>query len=277
MGSIASMKAAYLGPPGTFSEEALRAFDASNKWEPVPFPTLAEAYRALASRQAAFAVLPIENSLEGTVGTTLDLLVQEPGPLIRAEKAVPIRHHLLTRLETKLEEIRTVVSHPQALAQCAQFLQSRRPSATQLAAPSTADGARQASEQPGVAAVASLAAAQRFGLTALAKDIQDEPDNTTRFVLLSAQDAPRTGRDKTSIAIALEHQPGALYDALGGFASAGINLTKLESRPSRRALGEYLFFIDFEGHRSDDLVDHVLAALRKRALRVLLLGSYPSG
>jgi prephenate dehydratase len=270
-------KVAYLGPPGTFSEEAVHALDPSREWEPVPEPSLWAAYHALTSGQVELAVLPIENSVEGAVGATLDLLAHEPGPLICAELALPVRHHLLARPATRWEEITTVASHPQALGQCARFLDERLPSATQLPTPSTADGAQRASVQPGVAAVASLAAAEHYGLEAIAKDIQDEPENATRFVLLSSHAAPRTGKDKTSLAVVLEHWPGALHALLGDFAAAGLNLTKLESRPAKRGLGQYLFFIDFLGHQEDPDVARVLAQLGQRAHRVRVLGSYPVG
>jgi prephenate dehydratase len=221
--------------------------------------------------------LPIENSVEGAVGATLDLLVHEPGPLIRAELALPIRHHLLSAPGTKWEEIQRVASHPQALAQCARLLRDRLPRAARLSTSSTADAARIAATEHGTAAIASVAAAGRYGLDTLAADIQDEADNNTRFVLLSMEDAPPAAASKTSIAVVLGHRPGALHEALGVFAGAGINLTKVESRPSKRRLGEYLFFIDFEGQRADPRVAQVLEQLRERTLRFTFLGSYPAG
>jgi len=271
------MRVAYLGPPGTFSEEALSQCDLARGGEHLPAATFAEAYDMLLRGDADAALLPIENSLEGAVGAILDLLVHRPGPLIRRELALRVRQHLLVRAGTRLDGIRRVISHPQPLGQCARFLNERLPNATREPAHSTADAARRvAAGEPDAAAIGSLVAAQRYGLEVLATDIQDGDDNYTRFVLVARADEPQTGTDKTSIAFTLDRdRPGGLYEVMGEFATRGINLSKVESRPMKQALGHYIFFVDFEGHRLDPAGEAALAGVRARVHRLYLLGSYP--
>lgn len=271
------MRIAYLGPPGTFSEEALSHCDLARDGEHVPAATFAEAYDLLLRGDADAALLPIENSTEGQVGAILDLLVHRPGPLIRRELPLRVRQHLLVRPGTRPESIRRILSHPQPLGQCARFLGERFPAASREPTLSTADAARRvAAGEPDAAAIGSLAAAQRYGLEVLAGDIQDSDENVTRFVLVARADEPPTGADKTSIAFTLDRdRPGGLYEVIGEFATRGINLSKVESRPMKQALGHYVFFVDFEGHRLDPVGEAALGGVRARVHRLFLLGSYP--
>jgi prephenate dehydratase len=271
------MRVAYLGPPGTFSEEAVARCELARGAEAVPMASIADAYDAVFKGEVESALLPIENSLEGSVGTTLDLLVQHPGPLIRREVLLPVRQHLLARPGTRLEEIRRVLSHPQPFGQCARFLRARLPEASLEPTRSTADAARQvAAGEPGAAAIGSRAAADRYGLVLLAESIQDLDENVTRFVLLARTDEAPTGKDRTSIAFTLDRdRPGGLHEVLGEFARRGLNLSKVESRPIKRVVGHYVFYLDFEGHRDDPAGAEALEAVRGRVHRLHLLGSYP--
>ena len=271
------MRVGYLGPPGTFSEEAVARCDLAAGGEAVPFRTFADAYRALARGDLDGALLPIENSIEGSVGTNLDLLVAEPGPLIRRELLLPVRQHLLARPGTRLADVQRVLSHPQPLGQCSRFLRDNLPGALLEPTHSTADAARKvAAGEPGAAAIGAAAAATRYGLAILAESIQDVDENVTRFVLLAKADEAPTGRDRTSIAFTLDRdRPGGLYEVLGEFARRGINLSKVESRPMKEALGHYVFFLDFEAHRLDAAGADALAGVRALAHRMFLLGSYP--
>jgi prephenate dehydratase len=271
------MRIAYLGPPGTFSEEAVARCDLAKGDEPSPQPTFAAAYAALRRGEVDGALLPIENSIEGSVGATLDLLVHEPGPLIRRELLLPVRQHLLARSGVRLEDVKRVISHPQPFGQCSRFLRERLPEASLEPALSTADAARKVSAgAEDAAAIGSRAAAERYGLALLAESIQDVDENVTRFVLLAAADEAPTGRDRTSIAFTLDRdRPGGLYEVLGELARRGINLSKVESRPMKEALGHYVFFLDFERHRLDPEAAAALAGVRALVDRLYLLGSYP--
>lgn len=271
----AGMRVAYLGPPGTFSEEAVARCDLAR--EAVPFATFADAYHALRKGDVEGALLPIENSIEGSVGANLDLLVLEPGPVIRREVLLPVRQHLLGRPGSRIEEVRRVLSHPQPLGQCSRFLRERLAGASLEPTSSTADAARKvAAGEPGAAAIGGQAAAERYGLVVLADRIQDSEENVTRFVLLTNVDEGPTGDDRTSIAFTLDRdRPGGLYEVLGELANRGINLSRIESRPMKEALGHYVFFIDFERHRLDPVGSEALAGVRARVHRLYMLGSYP--
>jgi prephenate dehydratase len=272
------MRVAYLGPPGTFSEEALGSCDLVAAAERRDYPTIAEAFEAVAKGEVDCGLLPIENSLEGSVTTTLDMLVHRPGLRIRREVLLPVHQQLMARPGTALKAVTRVLSIPIALAQCQTFLRGRLPGVALEPALSTADAARKAAEREGAAAVASRAAAERYGLEILAENIQDGEANATRFVLVAREDEKPTGRDRTSIAFTLDRdRPGGLYEVLGEFARRNINLSKIESRPNRQALGHYVFFIDFEGHRSDPSGAEALAGVLHRVHALHLLGSYPRG
>ncbi len=270
------MRVAYLGPPGTFSEAAVTCCELVRGADRVPLPTFADAYEAALGGETEAAVLPIENSIEGSIDATLDLLAHRPGVLIRREILLPVEHHLMAARGTTLESVTRVLSHPQALGQCAAFLRRRLPGIPTEASHSTAEAARKVAESPGCAAIGPATSADRYGLEILARSIQDSEGNTTRFVLLMRDDEAPTGSDKTSIAFTLDRDhPGGLYEVLGEFARRGINLSRIASRPTRRAMGHYIFFVDFEGHRLDPSGSEALEGVRSRVHSLHVLGSYP--
>jgi prephenate dehydratase len=271
------MRIAYLGPPGTFSEEAVTRCELAGGDEPMPCASFPDAWDAVLAGRADAALLPVENSIEGAIGTTLDLLVHRSGLMILRELLLPVQQQLLAAPGTTLSQVIRVLSHPQPLGQCARFLRERLPGARLEATHSTADAAIQVSQGlAGAAAIGSRAAAGRYGLSIIAESIQDSDENTTRFVLVARQDAPPTGRDRTSIAFTMDRdRPGGLYEVMGEFASRGINLSKIESRPMKQALGHYVFFVDFEGHRLDAPSAAALESVRRRVHQFHLLGSYP--
>jgi prephenate dehydratase len=271
------MRIAYLGPPGTFSEEAVSRCDLAAGDEPVPCASFQDAWEAVLAGTAEAALLPVENSIEGAIGTTLDLQVHRHGLLIRREVLLPVQQQLLAPAGTTLDQVTSVLSHPQPLGQCTRFLRERLPGARQEATTSTAEAARRVSEGlAGAAAIGSRAAAGRYGLAIIAESIQDSDENTTRFLLVAASDEAPTGRDRTSIAFTLDRdRPGGLYELMGEFASRAINLSKIESRPMKQALGHYVFFVDLEGHRLDAPCAAALESVRRLVHRFYLLGSYP--
>ncbi|HTT70866.1 MAG TPA: prephenate dehydratase [Anaeromyxobacteraceae bacterium] len=272
------MRIGYLGPPGTFSEEALGRCDLAKAAERRDFPTIQDAIEAVGRGEVEASLVPIENSLEGSVNATLDTLVHRPGLRIRREVLLPIEQQLLALPGTELAGVTRLLSHPQPLGQCAAFLREHLPGVPQEAATSTAEAARLAAERQGVAAIGSRAAAERYGLSILRESIQDGEGNTTRFVLVARADEKPTGRDRTSIAFTLDRdRPGSLYEVLGEFARRQINLSKIESRPNKQALGHYVFFIDFEGHRSEPKGAEALSGVLERVHALHLLGSYPRG
>lgn len=269
------MRVAYLGPPGTFSEEAASRCELAR--EAVPYPSFAEAYGALRRGEVDGAILPVENSIEGSVGATLDLMVHDPGPLVRRELLLPVRQHLLGRAGTRLTGVTRVLSHPQPLGQCSHYLHEKLPGAVLEPTLSTADAARKIAEgYPGAVSIGGQAAAVRYGLEVLEENIQDVDENVTRFLLLAQADEAPTGKDRTSMAFTMDRdRPGGLHEVLGELANRGINLSRLESRPMKQALGHYVFFVDFEGHRLDPECAEALERVRTKVHRLLLFGSYP--
>jgi prephenate dehydratase len=272
------MRVGYLGPPGTFSEEAISRCDLAAGAERVDYPTIADTIEAVAKREVEMSLVPIENSLEGSVNVTLDMLVHRPGLRIRREVLLPVEQQLLARPGTKLSDVSRILSHPQPLGQCIGFLREKLHGVPHEISSSTAEAARQAAEREGCAAIGSRAAAERYGLAVLAQSIQDGEGNTTRFVLVAREDEKPSGRDRTSIAFTLDRdRPGGLHEVLGEFAKRQINLSKIESRPNKQALGHYVFFIDFEGHRSEPQGAEAIAGVLERVHAFHLLGSYPRG
>ncbi len=274
---LSCRRVAYLGPAGTFTEEALLSWPGLDFEASIPFPTVEEAILAVQDNLADKAVVPIENSLEGSVNATLDCLAFEADVFIQAEKVCQVRHCLLARRGRKLEEITRVVSHPQAAAQCRRHLMQLLPGVGQEAAYSTSEAARRVadSEEP-LAALGSALAAELYDLEIIYRGMEDHPENRTRFILLGKEKVPPTGRDKTSL-VCFIHQdrPGMLLQILQEFAYRYINLTKIESRPMKKTLGEYCFFIDCEGHEEDEVVASAIKCLRCKLPEVKLLGSYP--
>lgn len=278
------MRAAYLGPSGTFSEEALRA--AAPELEPVPVATLREVVLAVQRGAVERAIVPFENALEGGVDPVLDALALEaPDVALISEHVQPVVHNLVGPDGLALEEIETVLSHPQALAQCARWLAERIPHAVTVPTASTADAVREVASdasRPGRAAIGPRLAAERYGAHVLASEIEDEPGNATRFALLapvSAAPAPPEGVPaKTALVYwgAGSGSPGWLVDCLTGFASRGVNLVRIESRPLRQGMGRYMFFLDLEGSLASPAVAEAVEELRGHAEVVRVLGSFPA-
>lgn len=265
---------AYLGPPGTFTEEAALRYRPDAQF--LPFPSEAAVASAVESGMADEGVLAIENSLDGSVTRTLDVLIHESALAIRAELILPIEHCLIVPPGTTAEDVRVISSHPQALNQCRKFIERCFPNATEAAALSNSAAVEEMLNKQGGAAIGPARAAELHGAEILARGIQDNPHNKTRFVALGKTDGQPTGRDKTSIALSVAHdRPGTLVGVLHEFSDRAINLTKIESRPSREELGTYIFLLDLEGHRSEPAVAEALAAVRKGALFFRMLGSYP--
>jgi prephenate dehydratase len=276
------LRVAYLGPAGTFTEEALRA-SAPAGIEEAPYPTVYETVMAVQDGEADRAVVPIENSLEGGVAATLDALAGEADRVrIAAEVVHPIHHCVVAGRELELDQIERIVSHPQATAQCARFLRERLPRAERVSAASTAEAVLQVRDSAAAwAALGSRLSAELYDCHVLADGVEDHPDNETRFVWLAPADEPgHPGpRAKTSIVFwgFNDESPGALVSVLGELADRGINLTKIESRPRRVRLGHYMFFADLEGAAEDEPVSDALEALRTRVETLRVLGSYPAG
>jgi chorismate mutase/prephenate dehydratase len=265
---------AYLGPRGTFSERAtLKHFGLAA--EALPTTSIDEVFRAVESGAADFGVVPVENSTEGAVGRSLDLMPQTPMQVC-GEVIVRIHHNLMAKVSPRdFSEIKRVFSHGQSLGQCHEWLNAHVPHAERVAVASNAEAARRAAEEPGSAAVAGEMAAEHYGLTILAANIEDEPNNTTRFLILGDYRPAASGRDKTSIVLSARNRAGAVYEMLTPFATRGVSMTKFESRPSRVALWEYLFFVDIEGHRDDANVAAALKEVNGIAGYLKVLGSYP--
>jgi prephenate dehydratase len=289
------LKVAFLGPEGTFSEEALFAAADRREIELVPLPTIYDCVTAVETGQVERAFVPIENSLEGSVSATLDSLVFESDEVrIVGEMVHPITHSLIARRRLALEEIGRVISHPQASAQCARFLRDRLPHAEVAGAASTADAVRLVAEsnEPW-AALGTRLSAEIYRCEVLLEGVEDHPENETRFVWLAEKTAdsdqssrrPPPGRlgdraqlFKTSIVFwGLPDAPGALVHVLQEFADREVNLSKIESRPLKQGLGRYIFFADLEGHESDEAIVSALAAVGTHADTLRVLGSYPAG
>ncbi|MSQ55573.1 MAG: prephenate dehydratase [Betaproteobacteria bacterium] len=274
-GLEAETRVAYLGPEGTFSEQAVRK-QFGQMVTASALSTIDEVFRAAESGAAQLAVVPVENSTEGAVGRSLDLLVVTP-LRICGEIELRVQQNLMTKC-ADLGSVRRVYSHPQSLGQCAAWLNRHLPQAERAQASSNAEAARLASLEEGAAAIAGEAAASRWGLGILARSVEDDPNNTTRFLVLGNVEPPPTGRDRTSLVMSAENRPGAVHALLSPLAENGVSMTRIESRPSRAmrsTLWEYLFFIDIEGHRQDERVARALAALGGRAPFLKVLGSYP--
>ncbi|POA98314.1 prephenate dehydratase [Chromobacterium sinusclupearum] len=265
---------AYLGPEGTFSQLAtIKHFGHAART--VACSSIDEAFRQVESRALDYVVAPVENSTEGAVGRTLDLMVSSPLKIC-GEVVLRIHHHLLRGIEG-MEGIRRVYAHAQALAQCHEWLNKNLPASVErVSVASNAEAARMAAEDASAAAIAGQAAAERFGLLKLAENVEDEPNNTTRFLVLGLQDVGATGQDKTSIVVSAPNRPGAVHYLLEPIAANGVSMSKFESRPSRAGLWDYVFFIDLEGHRQDEKVLQALKGLQERTSYVKILGSYPA-
>ena len=265
---------AYLGPAGTFSEMAAKKHFGDGALLK-PQSSIDEVYRSVESNACDFGVVPVENSTEGAVGRSLDLMPQTTLKTC-GEVLVRIHHHLMASDLAPLANIQNVFSHGQSLAQCHEWLNTNLPHAERIAVSSNAEAARRAALEPFAAAVAGEMAASHYGLTLLASNIEDEPNNTTRFLVLGNYQPKATGHDKTSLVLSAPNRAGAVYEMLTPFANRGVSMSKFESRPSKIAIWEYLFFIDIDGHADDANVAEALVEVRTIAGYVKVLGSYPS-
>ncbi|MGB5259304.1 MAG: prephenate dehydratase [Gammaproteobacteria bacterium] len=262
---------AYLGPEGTFTQAAaLKQF--GHSVETVALDGIDEVFREVEAGAADYGVVPVENSTEGVVRHTLDLFQNSPLHVC-GEVQLRIHHHLLVRENGTT--ITQVLAHQQALAQCRAWLEANLPGAEHVAVASNAEAARLVSETDHAAAIAGETAAELYGLVIQDRNIEDEPDNTTRFLVIGTQAALPSGNDLTSLLVSVRNQPGILYQMLQHIAHHGVSMTRIESRPSRQGVWQYLFYIDVEGHQEDAPVAAALADLNKEALAVKVLGSYP--
>lgn len=264
---------AFLGPEGTYSQEAaLKHFGATAPLSPCG--SIDEVFRRVENGGVGYAVVPVENSTEGAVGRSLDLLLATDARVC-GEVMLPIRQCLMSMVKSTAA-IGKVYTHTQSLAQCQRWLASHLPHAEQVAVVSNAEAAKLASKDRSAAAIASRTAASLYNLQLLARDIEDEPNNTTRFLVLGAHDAAPTGNDKTSLILSARNVPGAIYALLSPLAKNGVSMTKLESRPARTGLWEYVFYVDVQGHASEGNVATALSELERLASLFKNLGSYPA-
>jgi prephenate dehydratase len=266
---------AYLGPAGTFSEEALLSLGIDDL-EAVACASIGEVFEAVERGQADAGIVPIENSVEGSVPATLDALAFDTSLEIQAEVVLDIHHALICAPGANLARVETVTSHPQATGQCRRWLARNLPGRTVVAANSTAEAVQRAVSDARVAAVGTRLAAELYGGENREPAIEDYAGNQTRFVVIGRGLRERTGVDKTSLALFMKaDRPGTLHMVLGEFVFGDINLTKIQSRPTKRQLGDYMFFIDLEGHIDDANVKTALDCLRLKMREVRVLGSYP--
>jgi prephenate dehydratase len=266
---------AFLGPAGTFSEEALLALDIPNV-EPVDCTSIGEVFEAVERGRVDGGVVPIENSIEGSVSATLDGLVFDTSLEIQQELVLDVHFSLVAAPGAALADISSVVAHPQASGQCRRWLERHMSGRPVVAANSNAEAVQTAVATPGVAALGPSIAADLYGAQILQRGVEDYAGNQTRFVVIGHGICERTGKDKTSLALFMKKdKPGALLMILSEFAYGDINLTKIQSRPTKRQLGDYMFFVDLEGHVEDASVRTALDCLRLKLREVKVLGSYP--
>lgn len=268
----ASITVAFLGPDGTYTHNAtLKHFGHSVKC--LSLATIDEVFHAVEKHQAHYGVVPVENSTEGVVTHTLDMFF-DSSLKICGEVLLRVRHQLLSNAES-LNQVDKVLAHSQSLAQCRRWLTKNLPLVETMTMSSNAEAAEQAAQHQNFAAIASTAAAEIYDVKVLIADIEDDPDNTTRFLIIGNTEVDPSGDDKTSLLVSSQNKPGALYRLLAPLAKHGVSMTRIESRPSRKGLWEYVFFIDIEGHAREQRVADVLTELEKEAALVKLLGAYP--
>ncbi len=269
------MNVAFLGPEGTFTHAAaLKHF--GHFVSAQPLAAIDEVFREVESGQANYGVVPVENSTEGMVNHTLDSFVDSP-LYISGEVKLRIHHHLLSAKTLELGKIKRIYAHQQSLAQCRKWLDSHCAQVERVSVASNAEAARLATQEEGVAAIAGDMAAERYGLLKLSQNIEDRPDNTTRFLVVGDKVVPASGQDKTSLLVSVKNKPGALYHVLEPFHRHDISLTRLETRPSHTGTWAYVFYIDFEGHIDDERVKAVISEISPDAVEIKHLGSYPVG
>jgi chorismate mutase/prephenate dehydratase len=262
----------FLGPLGSFTgSAATKHFGHAARL--LPQASIDDVFREVESGHAHYAVVPVENSTEGAVGRTMDLLLATPLKIC-GEVVLRIHQNLLST-ETDLSKITKVYSHAQSLAQCHEWLNHHLPGVPRISVASNSLAAQMAAEEAGVAAIAGVAAAERFNVPKLVENIEDEPNNTTRFLVLGKHDAALSGKDKTSLIMSAPNRTGALHELLQPLSASGVSMCRLESRPAKNALWEYVFYVDIMGHRGDAAVDLALTQLSQHAAYLKILGSYP--
>ena len=267
------LSVAYLGPQGTFSEMALaKQFGAAVAAQPCG--SIDEVFRAAETGAARYAVVPVENSTDGAIGRTLDLLLATPLKIC-AEVVLRVQQNLLAK-GASMKGIRKVYSHPQSLAQCHGWLAQHLPGAQRVPQASNAEAARMAAKEKSAAAIGPEIAAERYKLKVLARAIEDDPRNRTRFLVLGSHDAGPSGKDRTSLVMTTHNRPGSLHELIASFSTHGVNMSRLESRPARTGQWEYYFYIDLEGHQQDEKLAKAVAELRDKAPFVKVFGSYPA-
>jgi chorismate mutase/prephenate dehydratase len=267
------VKVAYLGPEGTFTQEAaLKHFGDSAV--SVPQSAIDEVFREVLSGSCHYGVVPVENSTEGVISHTLDSFM-DSSLKICGEVELRIHQHFMVGINTDKNNISRVYSHAQSLAQCRQWLNSNFPAIERVAVSSNAEAAKRVQGEWNSAAIAGDMACELYDLEKLHEKIEDNPDNSTRFLIIGREEVPKSGRDRTSVVVSVRNKPGALHDLLEPFQRHGVDMTRLESRPSRNSKWTYVFFIDFEGHIEDQAVSKVLDELNSQVIELKVLGSYP--
>ncbi|MCF6235362.1 MAG: prephenate dehydratase [Gammaproteobacteria bacterium] len=266
------MRIAYLGPAGTFTQAAaLKHF--GHSVTTVPLMAIDEIFRDVESGASHYGVVPIENSTEGVVNHTLDTFINSPLKIC-GEVELRIHQNLLGQM-TRIDQVKRIYSHQQSLAQCREWLDANLPGVSRIPVSSNAEAARRVKNEADAAAIAGELAGEQYGLNVIAANIEDKPDNTTRFLMIGRQSTMRSCRDKTSLLLSSRNRSGALHSLLAPFAHHGISMNRIESRPSRRGMWDYVFFVDIEGHQDEPKVAKALAELEKEAVMVKVLGSYP--
>ncbi len=266
------IKVAFLGPAGTYNHAAASKHFGSFV-EQCPVDNIEDIFRIVETGEVHFGVAPIENSTEGVVSHTLDLLINS-SLVICGEVDLRIRHNLISS-QTELNKIKRVYAHQQSLAQCRLWLDQHLPEAEHFAVRSNAEAVRLVKDDPAAAAIAGKMASEIYGVPILCSEIEDEPDNTTRFIVIGRNQVPPSGNDRTSLLITTGNKPGALYKMLQPLANRNIGMSKIESRPSRQGVWEYVFFIDIEGHKDDAEVSEALSEIEHETAMIRILGSYP--
>ncbi|NOQ88231.1 MAG: prephenate dehydratase [Gammaproteobacteria bacterium] len=266
------LKVAFLGPEGTYTHSAaVKHFGSQIENQPVD--SIEEVFRIVEADGANFGIVPVENSSAGVINHTLDLFMKSP-LTISGEVALRIRHNLLSE-EKSLDSIERVYAHQQSLSQCNQWLDKNLPNAERIAMNSNAQAVLHAKESKGSASIGGSMAAEIYGVPILCADIEDEPDNTTRFAVIGQHRSPPSGDDRTSLLVFVHNKPGSLFDLLKPLADRKISMSNIESRPSRRGVWDYVFFIDIDGHRDDEIVRQAITDIEKASAMVTVLGSYP--
>jgi len=266
------LKIAFLGPEGTYTHSAaVKHFGSQIETQPVE--SIEEVFRIVEADGANFGVVPVENSSAGVINHTLDLFMKS-SLTISGEVALRIRHNLLSKVES-LDKIDRVYAHQQSLSQCSQWLDKNLPGAERIAMSSNAQAVLKANESSTAASIGGAMAADLYNVPILEPDIEDEPDNTTRFAVIGQHMSPPSGDDRTSLLVFVHNKPGSLFDLLKPLADRDISMSNIESRPSRRGVWDYVFFIDIDGHRDDDVVKEAITEIEKASAMVTILGSYP--